>query len=257
MWVRSRSRTDARSPSYRFLVPGLHSLSRTRLFAALTASIAFSLAAVALGFGIAGLAGDTVRVWMKGWERQGYVNDIQQWDEAYSRLLLARRLNPLNADYSADLGRLMEWKAWHQLPDSSENGRVRASAEFFYLEAIGSRPGWGYAWANFAENRLLEGKLDMEFLRALEMATIYAPWEPWVLQKVAWMGMATWEQLPDRMRPIVKESIRRIVVLETFPNDIVRLAVQYNWLDQLTPMLHTKSQLDALDFVLKQLERRW
>lgn len=255
--MRSRSRSDSPSPSHPFLAPRLHSLNRTRLFAALTASVAFSLAAVALGFGIAGLAGDSVRVWMKSWERQRYVNNAQQWDEAYSRLLLARRLNPLKADYSADLGRLMEWKAWHQLRDGPETVRARANAEYFYMEAIASRPGWGYAWANFAENRLLEGKLDMEFLRALEMATIYAPWEPWVLQKVAWMGMATWEQLPDRMRPIVEESIRRIVVLETFSDDIVRLAVQYNWLDRLTPMLHTKRQLDALEFVLGQLERRW
>ena len=220
-------------------------------------TIAFSLAVVALGFGIAGLAGDSVRVWMKTWERQGYVNDAQQWDQAYSRLLLARRLNPLKADYSADLGRLMEWRAWRQQPDSPGNARDRANAEFFYMEAIGVRPGWGYAWANFAENRLLQGKSDVEFLHALEMATIYAPWEPWVLQKVAWMGMATWDQLPDRMRPIVKESIRRNVVLETFPYDIVRLAVQYNWLDHLTPMLHTKRQLDALEFVLEQLETRW
>lgn len=238
-------------------MPGLHNLTRTRLFAALTAFIAFSLAAVALGFGIAGLAGDSVRVWMKTWERQGYVNDAQQWDQAYFRLSLARRLNPLKADYSADLGRLMEWRAWRQLPDAPENARDRAIAEFFYREAIGSRPGWGYAWANFAENRLLQGKLDVEFLRALEMATIYAPWEPWVLLKVAWMGMATWDQLPDHMRPIVKESIRRLVELEAFPYDIVRLAVQYNWLDRLTPMLHTKRQLDALEFVLEQLETRW
>ena len=238
-------------------MPRLHSLNRTGLFAGLTASIAFSLAVVALGFGIAGLAGDSVRVWMKTWERQGHVNDSQQWDQAYSRLLLARRLNPLKADYSADLGHLMEWRAWRQLTDSPEEEHDRANAEFFYMEAIGARPGWGYAWANFAENRLLQGKLDVEFLRALEMATIYAPWEPWVLQKVAWMGMATWDQLPDRMRPIVKESIRRIVVLEAFPYDIVRLAVQYNWLDHLTPMLHTKRQLDAREFVLEQLKTRW
>jgi len=239
------------------VISTLRGLNIIRLFAALTASISFSLAAMALVSGIGGLAGDNARAWMKIWEGQGNVRDVRQWDRAYSRLLLARRLNPLNADYSADLGRLMEWRAWSQSPVSPEYVSARTDAEFFYTEAIRARPGWGYAWANFAQNRLLRGQTDEDFFRALEMAVVRAPWEPRVLQQVAWMGMATWDELPIRMRPIVSEGIRRAVELENFPYEIVRLAVQYDWLDDLRPMLHTDRQLEALAFVLRQLESRW
>ena len=194
---------------------------------------------------------------MKTWAGQRHVSNIRQWDNAYSRLLLAHRLNPLNADYSADLGGLMEWKAWRHAPDDPEYIRDRANSEFFYAKAIRARPGWGYAWANFAENRLLQGKSDGKFLHAIEMAIDYAPWEPWVQKKVAWMGMATWNELPDRMRPMVKESIRRTVDLEIFHYEIVRLAIQYNWLDHLRPMLHTDRQLKALRLVLSQIDAQW
>ena len=227
----------------------MHISIRVRLFAALTASALFSLAAISLGFGVANLADDSVRVWMRGWENKRHVTDNQQWEKAYSRLLLAHRLNPLNANYTADLGRLMEWSSWrHPLDDPKYIGE-RANAEYFYKNAIRARPTWGYAWANFAENRLLQGKFDKKFLHAIEMSIDYGPWEPWVLKKVAWMGMATWDELPERVRPKIKASIRRSVAIESDLNEIVRLAIQYDWLDNLKPMLLTDRQREALRFV--------
>lgn len=234
-----------------------HSSTSSRLYAALVASLAFSLAAMVAAFGLAGLAGDSVRGWFKTWEAQRHVSDVRQWHQAYSRLALAHRLNPLNAGYSAELGRLMEWNAWRQRPGSPEYVHSRSQAERYYGTAIAARPGWGYAWAHRAENRLLQGKADREFLRALEMAIVHGPWEPWVQKKVAWIGMATWNELPPRMRPIVKESIRRTVELGYFPNEIVRSAIQYGWLDHLQPMLRTEPQRRALAFVREQLDVRW
>ena len=219
--------------------------------------MSFSLAVIALGFGIAGLADDTVRVWMKSWERQRQLGDVSQWDQAYSRLRVARRLNPLNADYSANLGHLMAWRAWSQLPGSREHAEDRANAERMYLKSIGVRPGWGYAWASFAEIQLLQGNSGAEFVHALEMAIIQAPWEPWVQKKVAWMGMATWEDLPNPTREMVSENIRRTVILGRFPDEIIRIAAQYDWLEHLRPMLQTERQLDTAKFVHKQLEAQW
>lgn len=220
----------------------------------MTASLSFSLAVVALAFGLAGLANETARVWMKTWEKQRYIDGAQQWHQAYSRLIIAHQLNPLSADYSANLGRLMEWRAWGQMPGSAQYIQDRKNAEYFYLQAIHARPGWGFIWANFAENRLLQGSTDAEFFRALEAAIFYAPWEAWTLRKVAWMGMATWNELPEHMRPMVEDSIRRSVDLEGFLNEIVRLAIQYDWLENLEPMLHTQRQRESLEFVRKQLK---
>jgi len=228
-----------------------------RTLAALTASLVFSLAVLAVVFGVADLAGNSARGWMTSWETQRRVGDAGQWEKAHSRLAFARRLNPLSADYSANLGHLMEWRSWHEPPDSPGFTQARANAEFFYLEAIRRRPSWGYAWANFAENRLLLGNSDGKFLRALEMAMALAPWEPLVQRKVAWMGMATWGKLPDPTRELVTENIRRIVELEDFSNEIVRFAIHYDWLEHLKPMLHSKRQRAGLEFVLKQVEAQW
>ena len=225
-----------------------------RFLAALTASLVFSLALLAIVFGAADLAGNSARGWMTSWEAQRRVSDVGQWNQAHSRLLMAHRLNPLNADYSANLGHLMAWRSWHESPDSLESTRARADAEAFHLDAISRRPSWGYAWANFAENRFLQGSTDEKFLRAIEMAMALAPWEPMVQRKIAWVGMATWEDLPHSTRELVKENVRRIVELEDFSNQIVRLAVQFDWLDHLKPMLHTERQRRGLTSVLEHLE---
>ena len=228
-----------------------------RFLAALTASLVFSLALLAIVFGAADLAGHSARGWMTSWEAERRVSDVAQWNQAHSRLLIAHRLNPLNADYRANLGHLMEWRSWHESPDGLGFTPARANAEAFYLDAISRRPSWGYAWANFAENRFLQGNTDEKFLRAMEMAMALAPWEPLVQRKVAWMGMATWEDLPHSTRELVREDIRRIVELEDFSTQIVRLAMHYGWLDHLKPMLRTERQREGLTSVLEQLEAQW
>lgn len=211
---------------------------------------------MALVLGIADLASVSANVWMRGWEEQGYISDLAQWDSAYRRLSLARRLNPLSADYSADLGRLMDWQSLRQSPGSAKYAAYRARASQFHGEAIGKRPSWGYAWAHYAENQLLQGNRGDDFLFALEKAIVLAPWEPGVQLKVTWIGMAAWDHLPSHTRGIVEESIRRTVETDDNYIEAVRLAIQYRWLEHLTPMLRTERQLSMLERLLKHAERR-
>ena len=227
-----------------------------RLLATAAASLAFALGVMALLQGFAGLAGDSARVWMLSWQEQGKVSDRAQWETAFERLQLARRLSPLNAGYSADLGRLMEWHSWQQSPGSGRSVASRALAEEYYLEAISSRPSWGFAWAHYAENRLLQGRSGKEFQIALGRAIELSPWEPGVQRKVAWMGMAVWDLLPTELRDRVRENIERAVQLDVYRYEIVRLAVQYDWLQHLKPMMRSESQVATLEFVLKQIDRR-
>ena len=215
-------------------------MTTRRLLTAVTASLSLSLGALALVLGIADLASVSANVWMRGWEEQGYISDPAQWDSAYRRLSLARRLNPLSADYSADLGRLMDWQSLRQSPESAKYAAYRARASQFHGEAIGKRPSWGYAWAHYAENQLLQGNRGYEFLQALDKAIVLAPWEPGVQRKVAWMGLATWDDLPEHLRVMVKESIRRTVELDHY----------------LIPMMQTDRHRKVLEHILKQLERR-
>ena len=193
---------------------------------------------------------------MREWEEHGYIDDPAQWDAAYGRLSLARKLNPLSADYSADLGRLMDWQSLRQSPESANYAVYRARASEFHRESIGKRPGWGYAWAHYAEHQLYRGNMGADFLLALEKAIVLAPWEPGAQLKVAWIGMTAWDNLPNRMRVIVGNSIRRTVESDGKLADAVRIAVQTGWLDHLTPMIRTETQLTVLERVLKQVERR-
>jgi hypothetical protein len=227
-----------------------------RLFVAAAASLAFTLGVTALLLGLAGLAGDSARVWMLSWQESGNVGNWAQWETAFGRLQQARRLNPLNADYSADLGQLMEWHSWQRSLGIGESAASRALAEEFYLEAISRRPSWGFAWAHYAENRLLQGRSGKEFQIALEKAIELSPWEPGVQRKVAWMGMAAWDLLPTVLRERVRQNIERAVQLDIYRYEIVRLAVQYDWLQHLKPMMRSERQVATLEFVLDQIDQR-
>ena len=227
-----------------------------RVIAATAASLVFSLAVIALLQGFASLAGESARVWMLVWQKEGHVGNQQQWNAAYERLRLARQLSPWDADYSADLGRLMEWRSWMQSPGNEDSNSSRIRAGNYYRESIGRRPTWGFAWAHYAENQLLQGHSGPEFQYALQKAIELSPWEPGVQRKVAWMGMSAWKDLPASLRDSVEESIDRAVQLDVHRHEIVRLAVQYDWLQQLTPMMRSKRQAAALEFVLKQIDVR-
>lgn len=227
-----------------------------RFLAALAASLTFALGVVAILQGIADLAAGNARGLMARWEVQGHVTGRTQWEVARDRLLLASRLDPLNADYAADLGRLMEWGAWQESPQSTGFIHSRTLANDFYVGAIRRRPTWGFAWAHYAENRLLLGREDDEFRDALGKAIELAPWEPGVQRKVAWMGMATWDRLPPELREMVSQNIERAVQLDVHRHEIVRLAAQYDWLDELGSMMRSERQIETMDFVLKQIESR-
>jgi len=227
-----------------------------RLSAALAASVAFALVVVALSLGVADLAGGSARVWMQEWEEQGNVGDAGQLAAAFDRLQLAHRLDPLNADIYADLGRLMDWQSWRQTPGGVDFEASRARARDYYLRALGARPSWGFVWAHYAENQFLQGETGSEFRVALQKAIDLSPWEPGVQRKVAWMGMATWESLPEALRQNVKENIERAVELNVHRYEIVRMAAQYDWLQHLVPMMRSESQQATLNFVLRQIDRR-
>ncbi len=85
---------------------------------------------------------------------------------------------------------------------------------------------------------------------------LLAPWEPGVQREVAWMGMATWREQSADMRDMVEESIRRTVNMENNLEEIARLAIQYDWLDRLRPMMHTSRQSAALNRVLTRTGQR-
>lgn len=228
----------------------------SRVIAAVAASISFSLCLAASIYCMADLAGGSARQWLDSWDDTGRITDLRDWNTVHERLLLAGRLAPLSADHAAELGRVLEWRAWQHAPDSPLGAELRQAASRHYGDALLHRPSWGYAWALYAENRLLSGAFDDLFLHALNKAMELAPWEPLVQRKVAWMGMATWNDLPADARSLVKDSISRAMALDVYRYEVIRLAFQYDWLEELRPMVRDDRQRAAYEFVLRQLNRR-
>jgi len=221
---------------------------------ACAASLLFSLSIVAFVRGAADLASVPARVAMADWERQQQIGTEEDWERAYNGLRFARSVNPSSADYSADLGRLLEWRAWRHTPGSTEHVMYREHADRFYRNAIRQRPSWGFGWAHLAENRLLRGLLDESYLLSLQKAMDLAPWEPGVQRKVARMGMASWGSLPESVRSDVRDTVQRALDLSVYADDIVRFAFHYEWTHELLPLIRTQSQQDTYDFVSRQLD---
>ncbi len=64
------------------------------------------------------------------------------------------------------------------------------------------------------------------------------------------MGMATWSEQSADMRDMVEESISRTVNMDVDVEELARLAIKYDWLDRLRPMMRTNRHSAALDRVL-------
>lgn len=227
-----------------------------RTLAALGASLAFALSLISLSHGFADLAAGSARAWMREWQQQRQLSSAEQWTDAVERLSLARRLNPLNADYSADLGRLTEWRSWLQTAPDETSRASRALAGELYRESLGKRPSWGFAWAHYAENQMLSGQPGPDLEKSLRRSIELAPWEPGVQLKVAFVGMAAWDSLSPELRDDVTDSVERAVQLDVHRDEIVRLAIQYDWLDNLIPLMRTERQIATLNFVVERSRRR-
>jgi hypothetical protein len=227
-----------------------------RLLAGGAASLLLSMAIVAAFFSVANLASAPARIAMTSWEAQQRAGAEEDWKRAFRRLRLARRLNPLSADYSADLGRLLEWRAWQTSPGSRDYTWYRERADTMYVEAVIKRPSWGFGWAHLAENRFLLGGRDESYRFALDKAMVLAPWEPAVQRKAIWMGMASWPSLSESMRSDIRGTVQRALDLSIYTDEIVRLAIQYDWTDELVPMLRTQRAQEIFDFVNKRIQSR-
>ena len=229
---------------------------RARFLAGAVASLLFTLAVVAVFFSLANLAGAPVRMAMAEWEVQQRPGSEDDWQRAFSRLRLARRLNPLSADHSADLGRLLEWRAWQVAPGSRDYTWYRERADKMYMEAVNKRPSWGFGWAHLAENKFLLGNRGESFYFALDKAMTLGPWEPGVQRKVIWMGMASWPDLSETMHSNIRDTVQRAVDLSIYTDEIVKLAIQYDWTNELMPMLRTQRAQNIFDYVNKRIQSR-
>ena len=220
-----------------------------RVFGAIGASLSLSLAVLGIAWGWADLAANSTRVAMDGWATsKGPM--LLSWPEAYQRLNRARTVNPLRADYSADLGRLLAWQAWFKPTDVRHGLAYRTRAVGYYAEALRKRPSWGYGWASLAEMKALAGHLEADTYRDLEVAIELWPFERRVQTKIIWLGFATWDHLTTGQRIKVTQTLHKLARNDPSIGDIIRIAVQYGRQNELQSSLAFPQQMDELQRVL-------
>ena len=179
----------------------------------------------------------------------------QRWQQAFDRLYQARALDPLNAHYAAELGRHYAWLAWRSggVADAARSYRHRSGAA--YAEAIGHRPSWGYAWANYAESRLLQGAADERAQFALERALALAPWETRTQLKSLLVAFSIWEYLSETQRAMTVAALDRALKAGDDVDLIIRMAVHAGLENLLQSKLNQERHRQLLDQILAQSGR--
>ncbi len=209
-----------------------------KFIAALLIPICLALATRAAVWGWADLAVSGPRHTMHEWQSaKTGPNDDKEWTRIVERIEAAHAANPYAATYSADLGRIYEWRAVDLPLWSKEAYAYRETAISHYREAAELSPSWGFAWAHLAQVKVLNRQLDQEMLHALEKAMVFSPWEPGTQRKVIHIGIALWKHLPTPLHDQLIRSVQRALQENNAPTSIISLAQGYGWLDHLRPLL--------------------
>ncbi len=194
-----------------------------RAAAAMSAAGCFAAAVLALAWSWADLTVSVARAPENAKSLAQMTPD--RWQQAFERLYQARALDPLNARYAAELGRHYAWLAWRSggVADAARAYRRRSRAA--YLESIGRRPSWGYAWANYAESRLLQDDAEYGTRLALERALVLAPLETKTQLKSLLVAFSIWDRLSESQRAKTVASLRRALLVDENVELIFRMAV--------------------------------
>jgi tetratricopeptide (TPR) repeat protein len=179
----------------------------------------------------------------------------QRWREAVDRLYQARALDPLNARFPAELGRHYAWLSLRSsgVAEAARDYRLRSGAA--YAEAIDCRPTWGYAWANYAEARLLAGAGGEQTREALERALTLAPWETGTQTKSLLVAFAIWDDLNESQRAMTVAMLRRALSAGDDLDLVLRLAVNAGKASLAESMLRPGRQRELLRRIVAQSDR--
>jgi hypothetical protein len=216
-----------------------------RVGAAAAAAVCFSASVVALCWSWADLTVRSTRAPERPSDIAGMTQD--RWHTAVRRLQQSRALNPLEANYAAELGRHYAWLAWRIQGMPGKSAGYRSISRASYLDAIRIRPTWGFSWVNYAEADLLARGNNTSTHLALRRAIALAPYEPKVQLKVLTLGFSLWDGLSEDIREGIRDTLKRAVAIGNDVDLIIRLAVQTKRVSDVADILTEKRHLEALE----------
>jgi len=167
------------------------------------------------------------------WNCEGKVGSDEEWNTSYSKLNLAKTINPWNADIYMSLGDLYEWKlaGKSNLDDSVKD--IRQNAIKYYVEAINHRPTWAQAWSKLAKSKLLNSEVSSESFHAIEMGFKYGKWQPEISKNLIWLSIGFWGVLPENLKNTVRRQVESQIKNNVPISSFAVLALRFKWFDEL------------------------
>jgi len=197
------------------LIPDAHPAVMSRSMNAMHRRLAAGLAMLLLIGGLflagkwgAAAAGNAFAMWhFDDWRKSDHVPDVRTWKWVHELMRWSTRLDPENAGYRNDMGRLYEYTALNMIQHPSQIAPLLQISLSFFRDAVRLRPSWAQAWANLVLIKLRLRQIDSEFLFAMNRAVQLGPAVPEVQQIVAEAGVANWRWIPVATQQLVLRNI--------------------------------------------------
>jgi len=134
------------------------------------------------------------------WQQRKLHPTVQELADVQKQLATAQSWNGINADIAFERGLVAEWQALQTPVWTKPAHEYRNQAIGHFKKALELRPSWGMAWVHLANSLVLNKQLYSGAMEALEKASIVAPLESGVQQRIIWLGLSQWRHLDDERR---------------------------------------------------------
>ena len=174
-------------------------------------------------------------------DRQAMRRDFNQtvklsegnWQVILEKLHRAVTLQPDNPDLLHQLGRA--WMQSHRYESDSDGAAIaaRRNAVDYFRRAIIQRPSWPHDRMDYLLARYRLGDIDDSFYQQLLAANLLGPWEAWVQQVTAEIGLQLGDRLPLELHEILDASIVNGVQHPDGTKAMLEVLRRYNSLDRV------------------------
>ena len=187
------------------------------------------------------------------WQQQKLQPTVQELAEVQEQLASAQSWNGMSADIAFERGLVAEWQALQTPVWSASTHDYRNQAIEYFKKALDLRPSWGMAWVHLANSLVLNRQLYSGAMNALEKASILAPLEKGVQQRIIWLGLSQWSHLNEEQR----RQLHKIVEYAMRPrsNVAIKAIVDFRLEKEFTRLLSGVQDHKVLQRYLKKRER--
>lgn len=184
---------------------------------------------------------------MEKWNCYGKLSSESEWIEARDGLLLASKLNPWDADIYMSLGNIYEWKAVEGAAWSSDAKTARKDAVHYFRKATEQRPSWSKAWVYLSQNMVLNRQLDDEVFMAIENGFRFGRWEPDTNNKLLWLTIGIWKNLPENLKETVRKQVKQNLANDNSFQSMLAIVVRFQWFDELLNIIKNEEQRELIN----------